>query len=172
MNLQRLTYLVIAVGAAVWCALIVLPSAIVASSESFGNMGELVYSVFRPVCHQIDERSLMLFGEPLAVCARCSAIYFAFFVGTLLYPAVRRIDNPVMPPRWLLVVAMLPMLADVIPGMIGIHEVSILTRVITGGTFGLILPFVILPGAIEGVCQLLSSSSRSTDHHTKGLSDA
>jgi uncharacterized membrane protein len=172
MNLQRLTYLVIAVGATVWCALIVLPSAIAASSESFSDMGELMYSVFRPICHQIDERSLMLFGEPLAVCARCSGIYFAFLLGTLLYPAVRRIDNPVMPPRWLLLVALLPMLADVIPGMIGIHEVSILTRVITGGIFGLVLPFVILPAAIEGVCQYPSSSTCSTVHQTKGLSDA
>jgi len=135
-------------------------------------MGELVYSVFRPICHQIDERSLMLFGEPLAVCARCSGIYFAFLLGTLLYPAVRRIDNPVMPPRWLLLVALLPMLADVIPGMIGIHDVSILTRVITGGIFGLVLPFVILPAAIEGVCQHPSTSTRSTVHQTKGLSDA
>ena len=172
MNLQRLTYLVISIGAALWCGLIVLPPVIAASSDSLAHPAALLASLFRPVCHQIDGRSLTLFGEPLAVCARCSAIYGAFLLGTLLYPLVRSVENPVMPPRWLLIVALVPMLADVIPGMIGIHEVSTVTRVVTGAIFGAVLPFVILPAAIEGVCQLFTPPTLSTVHHKKGTRDA
>ncbi|MGB2959425.1 MAG: DUF2085 domain-containing protein [Bacteroidota bacterium] len=172
MNLQRLTYLAIAIGAALWCALIALPPAIAASSDSLADTAALLASFFRPVCHQIDGRSLTLFGEPLAVCARCSAIYGAFLLGTLLYPLLRSVEKPVMPPRWLLIVALIPMLADAIPGMIGIHEVSTATRVITGAIFGAVLPFVILPAAIEGVGQLFTRFTPSTVHHKKGMSDA
>ena len=172
MNLQRLTYLVIAIGAALWCALIVLPPAIAASSGSQPDAARFLYSFFRPVCHQLDARSLTLFGEPLAVCTRCSAIYGAFLLGTLLYPLLRSVEKPVMPRRWLLIVALLPMLADVLPGMIGVHEVSTATRVTTGAIFGVVLPFVILPAAIEGVGQLFNRSTPSTVHQKKGMSDA
>jgi uncharacterized membrane protein len=172
MNLHRLTYLVIAIGAALWCALMLLPPVLAASSDSLAGTAALVSSFFRPVCHQLDGRSLTLFGKPLAVCARCSAIYGAFLVGTLLYPLFRTIDKPVMPPRWLLIAALVPMLADVLPGMIGIHEVSTATRVITGAVFGAVLPFVILPAAIEGIGQLFSRSTPTTVHQKKGMSDA
>jgi len=172
MNLQRLTYLVIAIGAALWCALILLPPVIAASADSMVDTAALLYALFRPVCHQMDARSLTVFGEPLAVCTRCSAIYGAFFVGTLLYPLLRSVDKPVMPPRWLLLVALLPMLVDVLPGMIGIHDVSTATRLVTGAIFGVVLPFVILPAAIEGVGQLFTRSTPSTVHQKKGMSDA
>jgi uncharacterized membrane protein len=172
MNLQRLTYLVIAIGAALWCALIVLPPVIAASSDSLAGTAALLARFFRPVCHQLDDRALTLFGKPLAVCARCSAIYGAFLLGTLLYPLFRSVEKPVMPPRWLLIVALAPMLADVLPGMVGIHDVSTVTRVITGTIFGAVLPFVVLPAAIEGVGQLFTRSASTTVHQKKGMSDA
>jgi len=37
--------------------------------------------VFAPVCHQIAERSLVLFGGSLAVCARCTGLYLGGILG-------------------------------------------------------------------------------------------
>jgi hypothetical protein len=38
----------------------------------------LVYEFFSHICHQDPSRSWHVFGEPLAVCIRCSCIYFGF----------------------------------------------------------------------------------------------
>jgi uncharacterized membrane protein len=37
-----------------------------------------IYSFFSRICHQDPTRSWRVAGEPLAVCIRCSSIYFAF----------------------------------------------------------------------------------------------
>ena len=172
MSLPRLTYLVIAIGAGLWCCLLALPPVLAHLSGSPGGASEAIASLFRPICHQLEGRSVMLFGHPMAVCSRCSAIYFAFFAGTLLYPFFRTIESPAMPPRWVLVVAIVPMLLDVLAGVFGIHAVTMTTRLWSGGIFGLVAPFIILPAAIEGTVQLLSRSNRPTVHQQKGLSDA
>jgi len=170
MSLPRLTYLVIALGAGAWCALLVLPPLL--AHLSLGGAAELIASLFRPICHQLEERSVMLFGYPMAVCSRCSAIYVAFFAGTLLYPVIRKVESPVMPPRWVLVVALVPVVLDVLAGILGVHAVTLTTRLWSGALFGLVAPFVIIPAAIEGIVQLVSRSHRTPVHQQKGLSDA
>jgi len=169
MSLPRLTYLVIAIGAGLWCALLLLPPVVAHIAGPSSGAADLLASFFRPICHQLEGRSIMLFGHPLAVCSRCSAIYFAFFAGTLLYPFVRRIETPMIPPRWVLVAAVVPMVLDVLTGMLGLHTVTVMTRIWSGAIFGLAAPFIILPAAIEGIMQLFS---RATVHQQKGLSDA
>src|SRR3990170_3560751 len=49
----------------------------------------LAYAVYSPVCHQVAGRSLRCFGEPLAVCTRCTGIYLGFLLGLGLYPFLR-----------------------------------------------------------------------------------
>jgi uncharacterized membrane protein len=39
---------------------------------------------FAAVCHQRPERSFVLWGAPLAVCARCTGIYAGAVLGSLL----------------------------------------------------------------------------------------
>ncbi len=57
----------------------------------------VLYSLFAIVCHQQPERSLWLAGSPLAVCARCSGIYFGALLGLLLQlPARRRLLLPAL----------------------------------------------------------------------------
>jgi hypothetical protein len=46
------------------------------------------------------------------------------------------------------------MLLDVAGGMTGMLEVSEVTRVISGSILGLVLPFFIIPGALEGIHNL------------------
>jgi uncharacterized membrane protein len=44
-------------------------------------LGLLLHHFFSPLCHQISERSYVVSGFPLAVCARCTGIYLGFWLG-------------------------------------------------------------------------------------------
>ena len=122
------------------------------------------------MCHQFENRSLHLDGKPLPVCARCTAIYFAFLAGVLVYPLVRRLQEPRVPSRLVVVGAVLPMVLDVVAGMLGLHDVTTPTRLATGAVFGFVIPFVILPVAIEAVRQLVLTSHFINKQ--KGTTDA
>ncbi len=170
MLLPRTTYCLALAGVLAWCGAIILAPVFAHSFGPGTAMGEILYTFFRAVCHQMEARSLHIFGEPLAVCARCSAIYVAFLGGTLLYPFLRRIEAPMLPPRMLLLVSALPMIVDAITGIVGLHVITMESRLITGAVFGCILPFFILPVLIEGV----ASPSKTPFHLPieKGLNDA
>ena len=45
----------------------------------------LIFIVYRPTCHQLPERSFFILGQQVAVCARCSAIYVAFWAIGMVY---------------------------------------------------------------------------------------
>ena len=172
MRLAWRTYLVVLAGALLWCGAIVLAPFFVTFPPPFAAVGEALYRVFSPVCHQIEGRSLTVFGMPLGVCTRCSAVYFGFLAGVLLYPLFRSVERPVYLPRWIVVLAVLPMLLDVVAGWTGIHTVSGTTRAWSGAFFGLIIPFVVIPALIEAVTELVLSHRRPIHHPQKGLSDA
>ena len=155
-------YVAILGGTALWCGLIVLAPLLEAAGEQWSGPAGALYTFFHRICHQLEGRSLHLAGQPLAVCARCSAIYFAFFAGTLLYPLLYPLRTTGQPPRAVLVLAGLPMLLDVLAGLTGFHEATIATRVATGSVAGLILPFFLLPAAIGAVGQIITQRHQST----------
>lgn len=158
MHLPRRTYLILLAGATAWCAAILLAPYLASASSWYT---EFLYRFFHPICHQLPGRSFHLFGEPLGVCSRCASIYFAFLAGTLAYPFFhRRVVRPVhdmLHPRNVLMVAVLPMVLDAGLEMLGLRESTFLTRTLTGGVFGLVVPFIILPAALEGVQQIVAS---------------
>jgi uncharacterized membrane protein len=168
----RATYSTVVIGAALWCAAILLAPVLVALSGPLAHIGQFINQFFHPICHQLAYRSFRLMGEPLAVCARCTSIYFAFLAGALFYPLVRDLDRPRFPSPWMLISATLPMVIDVFAEFIGLHGATILTRVLTGSTFGLIAPYVVLPAAIEALRELSSPVTTSpTIHPQKGSHD-
>src|SRR5688572_5419416 len=61
-------------GASIWCA------AILAAPVLHLNY---VYDLFSLICHQDPSRSWHVFGEPWALCIRCSSIYLGFLAGLL-----------------------------------------------------------------------------------------
>jgi uncharacterized membrane protein len=144
---------------AAWCGGIILAPLLVSSEP---RISSLLYSFYAPICHQIDARSLHIDGAKLAVCARCSGIYFSFLISVLLFPVFRRLASPVVPSRWWLSVAILPMAADVLLTITGIHPSTIVTRTFTGICFGAVLPFYLLPPLVEAVTQL------QTRRHPRG----
>lgn len=163
MNLQRTTYLVILVGALAWCSAILLPTLLAGTSSSWIN--DFIYRFFHPICHQLPERSFHLFGEKLAVCSRCSSIYFAFLIATIVYPIITPTLQYSCTPRSLLFAALLPMLLDVGLDFIGIHSSTFFTRTITGSLFGIVVPFVVIPVAIEAVQQIFATKPFTIVEH-------
>ena len=136
-----------------------------------GQWGTSLYTFFHPLCHQLDGRSLHIFGVPLAVCSRCSAIYAGFLAGVIIYPLFRPVREPHPPSRTMLVIALLPMIVDVVMGFAGLHDSSIGTRLVTGAFFGLLIPYVILP-VFLGAVHEYSTHQPTPTHLQKGSSDA
>jgi uncharacterized membrane protein len=158
MNLSKTTYRVILFASFVWCLLIAAPP----FADLFNAMmlRDSLYGFFSRTCHQLDSHSLHLFGAKFAVCARCTAIYFGFFISVALYPFFsRRIRTAtragalLRSPR-LVLLSILPLLIDVCLSEIGVHESTVLTRAVTGAILGIALPYVLIPPAQEAVAEL------------------
>lgn len=163
MKRPRETYLVIAVGALFWCSGIFLAPLFASAGQGSSPLSEILYGVYHQVCHQFDARSFHISGEPLAVCVRCVSIYVAFLIGVLFYPVLAQIPLPRIPPRSILIGAAIPLFLDVAAGILGVYEVSTLTRVLTGSFFGIVAPFYVIPVATDAMRQFHLSRSPSTD---------
>lgn len=58
----------------------------IAVAQGHARAGSLIHALFAAVCHQLPERSFMVWGQPVAVCHRCLGLYAGGFVGLLLLP--------------------------------------------------------------------------------------
>jgi hypothetical protein len=85
------------------------------------------------------------------------SIYLGFFTGTLIGIGTRFRHADIFGSRIVVVIALLPMLADVIAGILGIYDSNVL-RIATGGWFGLIIAWSILPPSLSGVTVLLNKT--------------
>ena len=161
-DMAKSIYRVFVVLVAAWCAGILLAPLLVTAAP---GVSSLLYLWYEPVCHQIDARSFHLFGAKLAVCARCSSLYFGFLFSVLMYPLVRQVVGDSVPHRAWVVLAVVPMIIDVVLNVTGIHFSTLFTRSVSGALFGLILPLYLIPVLTEAVTQLrdqLSSSGGPT----------
>lgn len=73
-----------------------------------------LYLFFTPICHQLPERSFEFFGSPLAVCARCTGIYFGFWLALASLPWLTRLNRKLIQQPRLILAFMLPMAIDVV----------------------------------------------------------
>ncbi len=144
-------YRLLTAAAIVWCALVVSPP-LLALTEGTVGASSVVRAFFTPVCHQWSSHSLHLLGAPLAVCARCSAIYLGFLAGVLLAPSIRR----GLPVRTTLMVALLPMLLDVALDLAPWYDPGVVSRVLTGSWFGLLAGIVLTPIIVDAVTRLFA----------------
>ncbi len=167
----RTTYCVLLAGAFAWCAGFVAAPLLSNVFGAEGSLTQLSYEFYKPVCHQMDARSLHIVGQPFAVCSRCSAIYLSFLFAVIVFPLVRSIDNATMPSRFVLLLASLPMLVDAVGATLGAHTATMETRLITGSIFGFTLAFFIVPAILRG---LDHSPEQSIPNHSfqKGFSSA
>ena len=109
---------------------------------------EILHFFGRAICHQLEERSLQVSGEALVVCARDTGIYIGIF-STLLYLhlAKRRksIKIPSIKTSLLLLLLLVPLMIDGLGSYSNVFESNNPRRLITGITFGIVLPYFIYP---------------------------
>lgn len=109
---------------------------------------ELLHFFGRAICHQLEERSLQVSGETLAVCARDTGIYIGIF-STLIYLHVskrrQRITIPSIKTSFLLLFFLVPLMIDGIGSYAHLFESNNPRRLVTGIAFGFVLPYFIYP---------------------------
>ena len=67
-----------------------------------------IYQLYNLLCHQIPTRTYFVFGEQVAMCHRCLAIYATLFAGGVVFGLARFRQLPL---RWYVLFA-LPMALD------------------------------------------------------------
>ena len=108
-----------------------------------GSAGAVLRAGFAPLCHQLVERSFSVGGVPFAVCHRCTGVFVGLVLGVLALPSVRRRGVALAHlDRWVLLLAVLPMLIDWGGDVFGFWSNTVATRVVTGLWFGFAAGFV------------------------------
>ncbi|MFN2405746.1 MAG: DUF2085 domain-containing protein [Pyrinomonadaceae bacterium] len=120
-----------------------------ADASGYGDLADGIYRAFAPFCHQLSERSYFINGHKLAVCSRCTGIYFGFAFTLVLYPLVRSLRNAAFPARRWLILATLPLIVDWGLTFIGIWENTHTSRLLTGLLLGGTAVFYVMPGIID-----------------------
>jgi uncharacterized membrane protein len=120
-----------------------------AAAQGHDSLALIIYTAFSKFCHQIRERSFEVAGHSLAVCARCTGIYFGFAAGVLVYPIVRSLKRTDAPARWWLIVALAPTAIDFALGFFGILENTHWSRLLTGALLGGVTAFYVVPGLMD-----------------------
>jgi uncharacterized membrane protein len=114
--------------------------------KEYTYFSDHIYQYFSSFCHQRPERSLFLWGYPLAVCARCTFIFIGILVGMVLYPL------------WFgkgvhyrtVIIFSVPVLVDGVTQLL-FRESTNTTRAVTGFLLGVILPFYLMPKFIKAL---------------------
>ncbi|MBI2265786.1 MAG: DUF2085 domain-containing protein [Armatimonadetes bacterium] len=101
-------------------------------------LASLAYKGFSSICHQKPERSLLFLGAPMAVCARCFAVYASLLGTGLLFTFLRRLWRNQLPRISLRLPALaaLPLIVDAGTQLTGLRESTQALRIITGGLAG------------------------------------
>lgn len=139
-------YLIFLTITLMWNALIVFAPVFYTSNGILKNISDFSYTFFSVVCHQIDSRSYHLLGEKYAVCSRCLSIYWAFLFSVIIYPFIKGFNNVKLPSLWLLIIPGIIVFLDAALDFFDIFSNTFLTRSVSGGLIGFILPFYLIPG--------------------------
>jgi uncharacterized membrane protein len=106
-------------------------------------------AVFSTVCHQNASRSFVILGYPLAVCHRCSGIYFGILLVALLPCELRFVRDSLSARRLWAACATLPLLLDALLSFAGLWPGTAVTRSGTGLLFGAMLSSFVAPALAE-----------------------
>ncbi len=162
---QRTFYIILLIGVLLWCTLIILPPLFMNAGSSFAPLAEVLYKSFSHVCHQYDSRSIHIDGYKFAVCGRCTAIYFGFLFGVLL---IRQLSRRSLRPSviwW--VIAIVPMIVDVAADVLGLSSSTMITRLLTGGWFGIFSAVILTPYFIEACLEIFHYKSQGIPYESK-----
>ena len=120
-----------------------------------------IYRSFSFLCHQLPERSFFISGHKLAVCSRCTGIYFGATLTLLVYPLLKSLRISHTPPRKWLIAAAIPLGIDFLLTFLDIWENTHTTRFVTGFILGSVVVFYVMPGVVELSLRSLRSRAQT-----------
>ena len=130
-------------------------------------IGELLFRIYTPLCHQLPERSFFIYGHQVAFCHRCAAMYSSIVVAGLLFGLLRRRIRPAS-----LKIGGLLLLPILIDGLT--HMVDDLSGLgFRGGGDAIGTPnfwLRMITGALVGIAVLLAVYPR-VEHDLRGATD-
>lgn len=109
--------------------------------------GVFVLNDREPISSEIDGVK----GYKFPVCARDVALYFAMFLGGIVYPFIRKLKEKAVPPPIYFIIAIAPLALDGIVQIISVigiiphYESTNFIRIITGGLAGFAASIYIIP---------------------------
>jgi uncharacterized membrane protein len=114
-------------------------SASVACTAAIANGASMRWRVlFRLFCHGIPERCLYLWGVPMPICARCTAIYAGLILSFVAFLILPRMRESVA--RIVLYAALVPMAVDGLTQLAGLrlstNHLRLETGLLAGVAFG------------------------------------
>ena len=65
-----------------------------ATASGHPLIGVFLFRMYKPLCHQLPERSFFVCGHQVAFCHRCAAMYTSIVVAGLLFGLLRRRIQP------------------------------------------------------------------------------
>jgi uncharacterized membrane protein len=153
----RRLLLVVSLSALVWTAGIFLVPWLAASGADAGWL-RLIY---RPMCHQIPERCLILAGAPAAMCARCAGLCIGGSAG-LLFVALTLSTLRGSRVVWL-IAATAPTFIDVGARLVGLQGLANIPRLLVALPAGLVLGLLLGEALIELARRTNGKSPRSPE---------
>lgn len=110
---------------------------------------------FGLICHQRPDRSFHLYGERMACCQRCFAIYGGFLVAGLFFAYLRSASPAPRPlrPVWAALLCA-PLILDGFVQLGGAWESTAATRVASGLLFAVAVSWFLLPYLERGFSQM------------------
>jgi uncharacterized membrane protein len=136
----------------VYVAQLFLAPALVAAGHR--SVARPIYGFDGLFCHQRPDRSFYVFGQKMACCQRCAAIYGSMFLLGVLFVALR---DRITVPSWRAVgLLATPVVVDGGAQMVGLHESNVALRLITGAVFAGGVCWVLFPYLEAGFGQMRS----------------
>lgn len=149
------------------------------------GIGNLIYTLFKPECHQLPQRSFFLFGPKavytysqlstiiggavpqryvgspdlgykIAVCERCVGIYGSMLLTGLVFGFYRKMKTLPLKVFGLMI---LPMLVDGFGQLFGFWTSTWQSRVITGGLFGIACIWLAYPYLQKGMQEIYDETT-------------
>ncbi|NOX90584.1 MAG: DUF2085 domain-containing protein [Calditrichaeota bacterium] len=112
----------------------------------FQYFGAGIYFLFDPLCHQIPQRSIFINQIPMALCVRCTFLYFGGLVGIIVLLFKRDINIP----SAVLVTLAIFVVAEISSEKIGLYTNWAVLRGVSGFLSGLILTLFLAQTKFSG----------------------
>lgn len=143
----KLYYSIFVIAVTLWCSLIIAAPLLATTEHRFSS--GLIYLFFSKICHQIPDRSFFIFGKQLAVCSRCTGLYFGFLSGAIIYPFIFKLNRAWTPSRKYLFLAGIPITIDILIRTFHIAENTFASRLTTGLILGATTVLFMIPGILS-----------------------